>query len=97
VPEESVTEGFLQLFAGGHSRHPSTKKGLCQMSLLCFINNINYLWQFFVALEALFWWYLYPPPHVLMQTGTHMPITPFDAASEGTVRRETKISTMRFF
>jgi hypothetical protein len=41
VPEEAVTKGFLQFLPGGHRSHPSTKKGLCQMSLLYIINDIN--------------------------------------------------------
>ena len=31
VPEEAVTEGFLELVAGGHGRRLSTKPGGCQV------------------------------------------------------------------
>jgi len=41
--------------------------------------------------------HLYPPSHVHLYTGTQVPITPFDEASEGTVRRERKIAVIQFF
>ena len=50
-----------------------------------------------MALKTFLSLYIYPPSHVLMCSGTHVPVMGPEPPSDGNARGATKMSKVRFF